>query len=272
VWYGGKGYVGAEAEGGGGRGDLGVKYGEPSGAEYGELCGAVLLGGGAEEARLGDWRHVLIAAQSERAVGDAASLATEAAKLLLSLGVRKEPTAAWAPGSLDQPPGAVESLDGFEEEAWGVGGTVAWVLGVDRGGGTAVGGAVGEEEAEGVGGIEAWVLGVGGGGGAAEGGIVGEEAAERVGDFGWYVGDGRSALALVVLFEEEIEDGSHGVERPKEMEPNWVGGEYLLNEVWALSGVATRKAFSGRVHLPGEDALAEFALVPVEGFGRAAGV
>jgi hypothetical protein len=79
-------------------------------------------------------------------------------------------------------------------------------------------------------------------------------------------------LALVVLFEEEIEDGTHGVEEPEEMEPSWVGGEYLLNEVWALSGVATRKAFRGRVDLPGEDALAEFALVTVDGFGRAAGV
>jgi hypothetical protein len=58
VRYGGRGNVGAEAEGGGGRGDLGAKYGEPSGAEYGELCGTVLLGSFAEEGRLGDsaWR------------------------------------------------------------------------------------------------------------------------------------------------------------------------------------------------------------------------
>jgi hypothetical protein len=153
-------------------------------AENGELGGAGLLGGVAEEDRLGGWRLVLLAAPSVLAVGDAASLATGAAKLLLSRTVRKEPAAPWAQGTCNHPPGAVESLDSFEEGAWGVGGTVAWVLGVDRGGGTAVGGAFGEEEAEGVGGIKAWELGVSGGGGAAEGGVVGEEAAERVGDFG----------------------------------------------------------------------------------------
>jgi hypothetical protein len=43
------GDVGAGAEGGGGSGNLGIKYGEPVVAEYGELGGAGLLGGVAEE-------------------------------------------------------------------------------------------------------------------------------------------------------------------------------------------------------------------------------
>jgi hypothetical protein len=154
-------------------------------------------------------------------VGDAASLATEAAKLLLSLGVRKEPAAARAYDALDHPPGTVESLDGFEEAAWGDGGVVVGVSGVDRGGGIAVGGPVGGDEAERVGDIRRY---------------GGDFRWWRCEEERWWCG----ALALVVLFEEDVEDGSHGVESPQEMEPSWVGGENPLDEAWANRGFAAR--------------------------------
>jgi hypothetical protein len=108
-------------------------------------------------------------------------LATEAAKLLLSLGVREE-IASRATGALDHPTGTVGSLGGFEETAWG--GSRP-----DRGGGVAEGGFVVGEEAERVRVVRRY------GGGF------------RWCRDGWW----RGALAQV-LFEEGVEGRPHGVE------------------------------------------------------------
>jgi hypothetical protein len=56
------------------------------------------------------------------------------------------------------------------------------------------------------------------------------------------------------------------------MEPNWVSGDKPRDEACANCGPAARKALGREVHLFGEDAVVEIAIVSVVGRWRVAGV